>query len=104
MSFTIDLNTFSDTQLAKLLTNLTRVIASRLGKSKAKRESKTADDESLTSRLDRPLSAPKENDFPTGDSEPYPRVSRKQLDRELDEMVAEREGHNLSSQFGKMRF
>ena len=103
MSFIIDLTTFSDTQLAKLLTNMTRVIVARLGKSKTKRESKTRDDESQTSSLDRALSSPKEDDFPTGDSKPDTRVSRKQLDRELDEMVAERDGHNLSSQFGKMR-
>ena len=108
-AFTIDLNTLSDTKLVKLLRNVTRVISSRFGQAEPKAPSKThrhhtQQDESLTSRLDRALSSSKENDNEDNDSLPYPYVTKEQLDRELDDIVAQRKRENdMCHQFDKMK-
>ncbi len=99
----------SDTELAHLLSQVSTVISSRLrkydpetGEQKEKSNPETVK-ESVKSKLDRALTSPQENDFPTGDSEPQLHLTRRQLDRELDEMVAERESVLLSSKVKQLR-
>ena len=120
MSFTIDLNTLSDNKLIKLLRNVTRVISQRFGQSNKlpqkfssckqmemdmDTDEKFEPSESLTSKLDRALTAPRERDDSDGDGDslPYPIVTREQLDRELDDIVASNKRKDLSYQFGQMK-
>lgn len=62
--------------------------------------------QTISEKLDSALYSPYENDTGCeGDSKSHPQISREQLDKELDEMIAERDEHFLmTGQFNKLTF
>ena len=117
MSFTIDLKSLSTSQLAHLVSQVTTVISSRpklivvfnsrLGS--GFHESDSKGEKIMSSggsyKLDQALSSPKENDDGDGDSVPDSfNLTTKQLDRELDGMVEDRNEHFLSLKMRGLRF
>ena len=58
--------------------------------------------ESQESKLARPLAVPQKIDESDGDSGPSPKVTKEQLDRELDDMYIQRQEAYLAKQFKKL--